>query len=195
MTGDEVTALARRALDAVLAGDRPPLAVAHPLDFICVPVLRTPGFGVCGHIWHDGETSDTVHSHSWHLDSLVIAGAVTNEVFAVTDDPGGAHELFEVTSTGRLDVFTPAERTVTCTAVRREEHPAGTSYRLPAKSFHRSLPGSAGRTLTLLSATTLPDVCDQVVRPVCSAPVRPVRRRELPHPDALGFAGLLRSAL
>lgn len=193
MTAEEVRILARTVLDAVLTGDRRPVAVAHPLDFVCIPVLRAAGFGICGHIWHDGVAAPTVHSHSWDLESQVITGAVTNEIFAVTDIPGGAFELLVVTSTGALDELTPTGHHVELQISRRELHPAGTSYRLPAGVFHRSTPVAVGPTLTLLSATTVPGAHDRVAGRPDGA--EPIRRSELPIPAALDLTALLRSAL
>lgn len=195
MTARDVRTLARTVLDAVLSGDRRPLAVAHPLEFVCIPVLRSPGFGVCGHIWADGVAAATVHSHSWHLDSQVVAGAVTNEIFTVTEDPRGSHQLLVVDSTGPLDRLTPSGHRVGLTPVRRKEHRAGGSYRMPAGEFHRSTPRPAGPTLTLLSAITVDGAVDQVVALARAGEAPPTRRKHLPATAALDLTALLRSAL
>jgi hypothetical protein len=195
VTARDVRALARTVLDAVLAGDRQPLAVAHPLDFVCIPVLRSPGFGVCGHIWADGTAAATVHSHSWHLDSQVVAGAVTNEIFTVTEVPRGSHRLLLVDSAGPFDRLTPTGHEVDLARVRREHHRAGSSYRLPAGVFHRSTPVPEGPTLTLLSATTVDGAHDQVVAPARASETPPARRTRLPATAALDLTVLLRSAL
>lgn len=195
MTAEEVRTLARTVLDAVLTGDRRPVAVAHPLDFVCIPVLRSSGFGVCGHIWHDGVAAATVHSHSWDLESQVIAGTVTNEIFTVVDDPDGAHELLDVTSTEAFDELTPTGHHVDLKTSRSDLHLAGTSYRLRAGVFHRSTPGPLGPTLTLLSATTVPGAHDRVAGPRRACRAEPARRSELPAPAALDLTALLRSAL
>lgn len=151
----DLRALARPVLDAILLGERRPVAVAHPLEFVCIPVLRTPGFGVCGHIWQAGQSATTVHCHSWHLNSDVIAGVVLNEVFTVTDCTDGDH-LLSIGSVGPLDCVASTGRTVSVHGRQRALHKAGSSYRLQAGVFHRSTPMSTGPTLTLLAAETVP---------------------------------------
>lgn len=195
MTTHDVRILARTVLDAVLAGDQQPVAVAHPLEFVCIPVLRRPGFGVCGHIWHDDMAAATVHSHSWHLDSQVVAGAVTNEIFTVTEHPDGVHQLLTVDSRGPVDRVTPTGLTVNVQKVQREQHPTGSTYSLQAGAFHTSTPALSGPTLTILSATTVPTTRDQVVAVARASRVRPGRRRHLPTRAALDLIALLRSAL
>lgn len=187
-------ARARAVLDAILTGDRRPVAIAHPLEFVCVPVLRTPGFGVCGHIWQAGRSDRTIHCHSWRLASEVVLGAVLNEIFAVTDRVDGDHHLLGIDSVGLLDRMAPTGRAVSVASTRRTLHPAGDSYGLRAGVFHRSTPAATGLTLTLLAATTVPGASDQIV----AAPARRLqdaRRKELPASAARAHAALLRSAI
>lgn len=195
MTVHDVRVLARRVLDAVLAGDRRPVAVAHPLDFVCIPVLRSPEFGVCGHVWSDGAAAATVHSHSWHLESQVIVGAITNELFSVSTDPDGAHQLLVVDNSGSVDRLTPTRHTVNVEQVQLERHSAGSSYRLLAGVFHRSTPLPEGPTLTLLSATTVLGARNEVVGSAHTSEVRSTLRRELSAVAALDLVAMLRSAL
>ncbi|NUS05534.1 MAG: hypothetical protein HOV97_23605, partial [Nonomuraea sp.] len=56
----------------VLAGDEPPAAVRHPLGFVCLPLERDGGEGVCLHLWSDSlqhaeSTTSQIHCHSWDL--------------------------------------------------------------------------------------------------------------------------------
>lgn len=191
----EVRAIARSMLDAVLAGDHRPLAIAHPLEFVCIPILRTPVFGVCGHIWESNRSAPTIHCHSWHLASEVLAGAVLNEVFAVTDRADSDHHLLGIDSLGPLDRITPTGRTVIVRDEERTLYQRGSSYCLPAGAFHRSTPVSDGPTLTLLAATVRPGGRDQIVAATRVGRHATVRREELPSPEARSLAALLRSAL
>jgi hypothetical protein len=190
----DLRALARAILDTVLAGDRQPVAVAHPLEFVCIPLLRTPGLGVCGHIWQDGQAAPTVHCHSWHLTSEVIAGALFNEVFAVTDCSAGDQHLLDVESTGPLDRIAATGRTVTVRTEQRTLYETGDTYCLRAGVFHRSTPASTGPTITLLAGRTVPGANDRIVASRARAQ-RATRRGELPIPAARALAVLLRSAV
>lgn len=190
----DLRALTRAILDAVLAGDRPLLAVAHPLEFVCIPILRTRGLGVCGHIWQAGHSAPTVHCHSWDLDSEVVAGAVLNEVFEVTDCPDGDHRMLAVDSAGPLDRIEPTGRTVTARIEQRTLHTAGSSYSLRAGIFHRSTPAPCGPTITLVSGRTVPGARNHIVAvPTLRQGV--TRREELPVPAARALTALLRSAI
>ncbi|MFL6125127.1 hypothetical protein [Actinophytocola sp.] len=193
-SSSDLRALARAVLDTILAGDRRPLAIAHPLEFICIPILRTAEFGACGHIWQVGQSALTIHCHSWHLNSYVVAGAVLNEVFAVTDSPDGEHHLLSVDSTGSLDRMTSTGRAVTVQDSRRTLHHAGGSYSLRAGVFHRSTPISTGPTITLLAATTLPGARDQIVA-ARTHRQHATRREELPALAARALTEQLRTAI
>lgn len=190
----DLRALTRTALDAVLTGDQQPVAVVHPLEFVCIPILRSPGFGVCGHIWENSRSAPTIHCHSWHLNSEVVAGAVLNEVFAIADHPGSDHHLLSIDSTGPFDRISPTGRTVVLQDETRTLHRMGTTYSLRAGAFHRSTPVSAGPTLTLLAATAVAGARDQIVATRSSQP-QAIRREELSARAARTMAELLRSAI
>jgi hypothetical protein len=176
----DLRTLACRVFDLIIAGDLQTRAVAHPLDFVCVPLARAPGFGVCAHIWRDGQAVPTIHSHSWHLYSEVVLGAIANEVFAVTECPGGDHELVRIDSTGSRDRIAPTGRAVLVEDTERTLHLPGSSYDLAAGVFHRSMPLSDGPTLTLVAATTLPGARDQIVAGRPADHERTIRREILP---------------
>jgi hypothetical protein len=190
----DLRSLAREALDAVLAGDRRPTAVEHPLEFVCIPILRSSRFGICGHIWRNNRSALTIHCHSWHLHSDVVAGAVRNEVFAISEDARGDHVLLAVDSTGQFDQITSTGTAVMVRKNERTFHEAGTSYTLRAGVFHRSTPMSTGPTLTLLAATVLPGARDQILARRTTQH-QPMRRKELPVPEARAMAELLRNAI
>src|SRR5262249_2316548 len=104
--------LGRAALDTcvgvlgeILARERELTAVRHPLGFLCLPIVRDPGWGVCIHVWTDRfpsvrPTTTGKHAHSWDLESLVLYGALGNAVFELTpDDTAGGYQIAEIIST------------------------------------------------------------------------------------------------
>jgi hypothetical protein len=184
-----------QGFDLMIAGDLPARAVAHPLDFVCVPLARAPGFGVCAHIWQDGQAASTIHSHSWHLYSEVVHGAIANEVFAVTEWPGGDHELVRIDSTGSRDRMTPTGRTVLVEDAERTIHLPDSSYHLAAGVFHRSIPVSDGPTLTLVTATTLPGARDHIVVDRPAGNERTIRREVLPVAATLSLVTYFREVI
>src|ERR1700754_5108927 len=99
--------------------ERPDLtAVRHPLGFVCLPLERDGGDGVCLHLWsdtlaHAESTTSQIHCHSWDLVSHVLYGQMRN-VHAVVTDAGAdaTHRVFEVVSGADGDRISPTSRTV-----------------------------------------------------------------------------------
>lgn len=134
-------------------------AVCHPLGFACVPLHRSPGVGVCLHVWAaeipaPRLTTSPIHAHTWDLTSRVLRGAVRNELVDVTvecdtaaDEPPPTHALFAVHSSGHVDEIRPTGRRVTCRSRDVQAVAAGQAYSLPSGHFHA--------TRTVLPTATL----------------------------------------
>lgn len=152
--------------DRILTRKRAAQAVVHPLNFVCIPIVRTPRSGVCGHVWSKERVTPTIHAHSWHLYSEVVLGAIANEVFHVGEQPGGDFRVVQVRSTGLTDRITPTRSTVRVGRTEVQICRVGGTYALSANTFHRSTPVTAGLTLTLVRATMLAGHTDRIlVRP------------------------------
>lgn len=186
--------LARSVFDRMLAGERAVQAINHPLEFICIPVVRRPRFGVCGHIWSNVGTVPTIHSHSWDLYSEIALGAITNEVFRVSRQPSGDHQVIRVHSHGLADHLVATGTSVRVHDETTRTYQAGDFYTLGADTFHRSTPVTAGLTLTLIKATMLPGHHDQiVVRP--PGPTGTTRRQLLTADAARSLVAVFRDAI
>lgn len=168
-TGPAVTRLVRAALREVAAGRRAVAAVRHPLGFVCLPVERLPGSGVCIHLWTGGPpdeklTTSPVHSHSWDLVSQVLYGTVGNELVEVEEPPAGraapTHRLFEVHSAGDLDRIRRTDRLVRYRSRGRTEHGAGETYQIPAGTFHLNVVPAEQTAATVVLAHYRPQVAD-----------------------------------
>jgi hypothetical protein len=136
-------------------------AVRHPLGFVCLPVERTGGAGVCVHVWSErlaraSPTTSTMHSHSWDLISYVLYGSVRNEVIEVIDAPDdAAYRVFEVRSGG--DGGDVDEVRETPRLVRYEIRAAGLSHRgdiysLAGGVFHATVVQGEAATVALGSS-------------------------------------------
>lgn len=144
---DSLPGFARRVLDDIARGRRPIAAVRHPLGFLCLPLERRDGFGVCLHLWPARPppapaTTSTVHCHSWDLTSFVLSGTVRNVRARLVDEPasrarwGTAHRVFEVVSHGDVDELRATTRVVRYSPGADTAHGAGETYTLPAGAFH-----------------------------------------------------------
>ncbi|WP_433509826.1 hypothetical protein ACQP2T_38620 [Nonomuraea sp. CA-143628] len=130
-------------------------AVRHPLGFVCLPLERDGGEGVCLHLWsarfaHAESTTSGIHCHSWDLLSHVLYGQVRNVHAVVTDavrDP--THRVFEVVSGADGDRITPTRRTVRQEAGLVEEFGPGDTYTLAAGRFHSSVVPAGGEAATI----------------------------------------------
>jgi hypothetical protein len=136
------------ALEVLADPARTPPAVLHPLGFLCFPLLRAPGAGVCVHVWLPRRAdfappleTTSVHSHSWDLLSYVLLGRIGNEL--VTTEPASSetatHRVYEIRSSQGADEVVPTSRCVR--SRRREIRYAGSGevYRLAGGEFHSSV--------------------------------------------------------
>jgi hypothetical protein len=178
----------------ILAKDRPVGAVDHPLDFVCIPLVRTRLSGLCGHIWSSNRGAPTIHAHSWHLYSEVILGSITNEVFQAVRQPAGEYHIVRIQTADRTDLLTPTGAKASVVNEMTEICRTGGSYTLKPGTFHRSTPIAEGLTLTLVQAKMLVGQHDQVlVR--SPGPVERTRRRQLPERRALGLVAMFTDAI
>ncbi|MEV4798987.1 hypothetical protein AB0K18_03145 [Nonomuraea sp. NPDC049421] len=130
-------------------------AVRHPLGFVCLPLERDGGDGVCLHVWskalaHAETTTSQIHCHSWDLESHVLYGQVRN-VHAVVADAGAdaTHRVYEVVSGADGDRISPTGRTVRHATGLVEVFGPGETYTLAADRFHSSVVPEDGEAATI----------------------------------------------
>lgn len=179
------------ALEVLADPGRTPPAVLHPLGFLCFPLLRAAGSGVCVHVWlpHREEfapplETTQVHSHSWDLLSYVLHGRIGNEL--VSAEPAGpdeaTHRVYEIHSAHGADRVVPTSRCVR--SHRREIRYAGAGevYQLAGGEFHSSVVDEARHegAATVLLADERGGV-DRALGPLRPARAfEPVRRLHAP---------------
>ncbi|MGH3620654.1 MAG: hypothetical protein ACRDQ5_02540 [Sciscionella sp.] len=149
---------AASVLDDVAAGRKDVNAMRHPLGFVCIPVERDGGRGVCVHVWSDDlpvsvPTTSAMHAHSWDLVSYVLYGSLCNELIEVTDAPDDpTHRVFEVRSGGDVDEVLETGRLVRCGVMAAEMNRRGDTYSLPAGVFHATVVRGEAATVALGSS-------------------------------------------
>ncbi|MBB5077244.1 hypothetical protein [Nonomuraea endophytica] len=181
---EELTAARARAwVSTALRGDFH--GVHHPLGFVCLPLERTGGDGVCLHLWSRrlpgaGSTTSQIHCHSWDLVSHVLYGQVRNVHAVVTDTPAAeaTHQVFEVVSGDDGDRISPTPRTVRHSTGLVEVFGAGDTYTLPADSFHSSVVPEGGEAATIALGSGRTGSRDLSLGPL-GAPGHHVARRPL----------------
>lgn len=192
---EDLSAWVRGVLAEIHTASRVPLAIEHPLGFICVQLYRSVAWGLCMHIWRAPEPSATlttspVHSHSWDLSSQVICGRLENiEICVLDGSPAPTHRVMEITSANGCDFVRPTRRLVSCANKVSMYIGAGQSYTLPAGIFHVSRPSAANLTVTVLLAEdrfASPELA--LGRPDLSGHV--IRRRACPAGDLQSLAGI-----
>jgi hypothetical protein len=131
------------------------VGVRHPLGFVCLPIERTGGAGVCVHVWSDSfprasPTTSTMHSHSWDLISYVLYGSVRNELIHVADAPDEAmYRVFEIRSVGDVDEVRETPRLVRCEVKAAEFNHQNDIYSLSAGVFHATVVRGEAATVAL----------------------------------------------
>jgi hypothetical protein len=138
-------------------------AVLHPLGFVCFPLLRGRGTGVCVHVWlsHRAEfapelTTSPIHSHSWDLESLVLFGRIGNELVNVraSADAEATHRVYEIHSAQGADEVTPTAQCVRSSPQEVRYARAGEVYAMPGGQFHSSVVPDGLDTATVLLASS-----------------------------------------
>ncbi|MEU2716530.1 hypothetical protein [Streptomyces sp. NPDC007205] len=185
-------------LDRIASGRRALRAVRHPLGFVCFPVLRDGGDGVCVHVFRTPEaepdrTAPQVHCHSWDLTSTVLYGRLGNRRMHIEEDAGAAtHRIFEVLSDpSGVDELRPTERLVRCRPGAEHTSAPGQTYALPAGEFHTTVVPDGRPTATLVLGRTLPGRVDLSLGPLSAPGHRMVRSTC----DATQTARIARAAL
>lgn len=142
-------------LEEIAAGRRDVAAMRHPLGFVCIPVERVGGRGVCVHVWTENlrtavPTTSAMHAHSWDLVSYVLYGNLRNELIEVTDaPPEPTHQVFEVRSGDDVDELVPTGRLVGYEVVTAQSRVRGDTYSLPAGVFHATVVRGEAATVAL----------------------------------------------
>jgi len=168
---DWIPSWALGLLRDIADGRRDLAAVRHPLGFLCLPVQRTGGHGVCVHVWtptlQPSLTTSQVHSHSWDLISYVLYGTLRNQRIRVTEAGTAAtHRIFEVRSHGDTDELHATTRLVSCEPEAAREYGAGCVYSLPAGEFHTTVVPGAQEVATVALGRSRPDAEDLSVGPL-----------------------------
>jgi hypothetical protein len=160
----------------ILSGQRQISAIRHPLEFTCIPILRSGSDGLCLHLWEEGgDDLSTAHAHSWDLSSYVLTGTVFNEILAVENKvTPHSYRLYEVDSADGIDEIRPTGRMITLSRDKLERIPAGQLYRLSAGEFHRS--GHLGCTSTVVLGEYQADRRDTIAAEAENEPI--TSRRE-----------------
>lgn len=177
-----LAALVRRVLVEVAAGERDLRAVAHPLGFHCLPVLREGPRGVCVHVFGPvagpvGPEAAGIHCHSWELTSSVLYGRVGNLRVGVVDDPRRpTHRAFEVLSADGADEIRPTARLVRWVPLEQRVSGRGETYTLAAGEFHSTVLPDGAPAATVVLGRSVPGLVDVVLGPPDGTARREVRR-------------------
>ncbi|MGH3933839.1 MAG: hypothetical protein ACRDS1_02460 [Pseudonocardiaceae bacterium] len=187
--GDRLPKQVIRVMTAIAEGTRPVAAVAHPLGFICLPVVRRGDYGVCVHVWTGQPpaeptlTTSQIHSHSWELLSYVLYGEVHNQLVQVTDAPvSPRYRVFEVHSDGDCDEIRYTTRLVCCAPGAVQAIAAGGSYQLAAGEFHMT--AVVAQAATVVLGRSRPGVVDLSLGDLDTPTHRIPRQRCAPHETA-----------
>ncbi|MFB6893113.1 hypothetical protein ACFCX4_27805 [Kitasatospora sp. NPDC056327] len=168
-------------LAQVARGTRVLRAVAHPLGFYCLPVVRDGALGVCVHVFDPATAAGQreIHCHSWELKSSVLYGRVGNLRVGVHDEPARpTHRAYEVISdaaTG-VDEVRPTARLVRWEPLAERTSGRGETYTLGAGEFHATVLPDGTPAATVVLGRTVPGPLDVVLGPVDGAAHRVVRR-------------------
>ncbi|MEO3783557.1 hypothetical protein ABGB12_09515 [Actinocorallia sp. B10E7] len=175
---EEVAGWAGRTLGLIASGSLPAEGVLHPLGFLCLPIERSRGTGVCLHLWSPelpppASTTSSWHCHSWDLLSLLLHGRLSNMLGDLDDGPD--LRVFEVLSRDDVDELRPTDRTVRVSPSDGGAYTRGDVYALSAGIFHRT--AVAGEAVTVALGAERPGGHDLSLGPPGLGGHRTRRRR------------------
>lgn len=167
----------------------------HPLGFhhieLTAHVGQTSKVGqrFRAHLWSESSARfadelGLIHDHMWPMASLVVHGALRNELLQPQFDENGDLALVDVRYNGDLVSRSRGDRRVTMDCSHQEEVEAGEVYSIPAQVMHRTV--VLRRPLLTLVVTGTPSADQAVIAsphdaPIVAAQVRrsPASRKEL----------------
>jgi hypothetical protein len=196
---DSVPRWALSLLRGIAAGGGGLTAVRHPLGFLCFPVQRLPGRGVCVHLWPPGPrtapATPQVHSHSWDLTSYVLYGTLRNQRVRVAEAASLAtNRVLEVCSRGDVDELHATPRLVSSVPEAECVQRAGSAYIVPAGEFHATVAPSAQGVATVVLGLSRLGGADFCLGPV-HARSHTIRRSRCDPLETAGAARLIAGRL
>jgi hypothetical protein len=149
-------------------------AVWHPLGFMDVTLRRAGPRTLRLHVWSPvrGDyrgAGYSIHAHDWRLRSLVLAGALDNEIFAVSPAAVPTHQVYGIEYRGRTNVLRATGRMVACRLERRQRFGEGECYGLDTGVFHRTAVSPGAVTATFVEAIRQPGAATEVLGDVAGA--------------------------
>jgi hypothetical protein len=119
--------------------------LSQPLGFYRILITArngtSPGFML--HAWLDKEqprqsieATHDIHSHTFDMKSRVLVGALRNELYNVTEDSEGSHQLAKIRQEGPKATRLLVGKTVRVLLDRSEVIGAGEVYGFPSRRFH-----------------------------------------------------------
>jgi hypothetical protein len=165
----------------------------HPYGFLTIRLESRQELPVSDslrlHIWPSSPLPTQVphwpiHSHPWHLKSVIVCGSLTNITCRFVEQPAADYALYEAGRNGRDSVLSLGRRFGTARVVSHDRYRAGDAYTVPAGAFHASTPVSGRPTATIALVSGAVVDRGQVVGPRGGPPVMSFARQR-PEPALL----------
>ncbi len=136
--------VAERIHGLVAVGDDAPAQLVlrwHPLGFVHGTVGRVGDTAVRLHIWHPSlrriqDPAWLVHDHVWDLESLLLAGELTNEDYLSEQAPDGDRLLYTVAYNEQTSVLASSGLRVFSELDAATPIPVHETYRVSRGAFH-----------------------------------------------------------
>lgn len=141
----------------------------HPYGFISRSVGKTEDGGdVRLHIWPETrrvrqQPDWPVHRHSWGLHSMVLSGALVNEIYEIEPTQHSAHQLYAVGYTESTSLLNRTSTVVNQRLQSRQVYRVGDHYSMTIAQFHATYVREGQLTATLALTTANGDTSPSVV--------------------------------
>ena len=151
----------------------------HPLGFLKSTLGVVPGVGsIRFHIWHPHlrqpqEPLMLIHHHNWMLNSHLIYGTLTNELYdvVITSPESATHKVYSVDYQGDHSTLKATDQFIICRNIGTQKFQSGQDYDVPIGQYHTTVVEENILTSTVVVSSRQTDRGQLVLGPLSGEPL------------------------
>ena len=144
------------------------LSAWHPLGFVLFKLGSVEGLGSLRlHVWPDKDRRPqypywSIHNHMWDLNSHILCGAATNEIYDIKQSEGN-HQFYRVSYEGNNSILERTGRRLACQLGSSITYGRGEYYVVEGDIYHATKVAAETFTATLVLTTEAKKAAPTVV--------------------------------
>ena len=146
----------------------------HPLGFLKSNLGQIEGVGnLRMHVWYPNfrqaqEPVMLVHNHDWMLNSHIVYGALTNELYEIVPCSSiqASNTVYYVEYNQNFSILKTTDEKVLCKLTSNERFQAGQQYDVPIGQYHSTFVPEKDFTVTIVASTQQQESSAKVLGPI-----------------------------